>query len=405
MVQFEFDINWPRTAWIGFGVLLACSLIFVIYRFVGTFVFGIFIYYATRRLYRRVRRHVSQPSVASALSLLLLFLPAILLLYYTVGIALKELQNARQQLQATSQADLQPYMDVLNPYLELSNLFSDPVSALASSGSLDVLSASLQASLGYAVVLGTGLLHLFVMFALAFYLLRDSEQFARWGQQLTDTNGVLDHYFEEVDKSLDKVFYGNILNAGITGLLGAIAFSTVDLFAPTGLGVPYPALTGLLAGIASLIPVVGMKLIYVPLTLYLGVLAVLNGDGWWFVALFGGIAFTVVDTIPDIVVRPYVSGGSLHVGSLMFAYILGPLIFGWYGIFLGPMLLVVIVHFARIVAPELIRGTPVKPTAIDPEAMADSSQASEPLDPATTADSGATAPPPSTSEDADETKD
>jgi hypothetical protein len=102
-------------------------------------------------------------------------------------------------------------------------------------------------------------------------------------------------------------------------------------------------------------------------------MAAMNGEGWWFVALFGGVAFVIVDTIPDIVVRPYVSGGSLHVGALMFAYILGPLLFGWYGIFLGPMLLVVVVHFARIVAPELISGTPVKPKAIDPGAVGDTS--------------------------------
>jgi len=50
----------------------------------------------------------------------------------------------------------------------------------------------------------------------------------------------------------------------------------------------------------------------------------------------------------------------------MFAYILGPLLFGWYGIFLGPMLLVLVVHFVRIVLPELLAGTPIEPYSVDP---------------------------------------
>jgi len=48
MVQFELDINWPRTIWIVFGLVLAGAVVFVLHSFVGTFVFGIFLYYATR---------------------------------------------------------------------------------------------------------------------------------------------------------------------------------------------------------------------------------------------------------------------------------------------------------------------------------------------------------------------
>ena len=74
----------------------------------------------------------------------------------------------------------------------------------------------------------------------------------------------------------------------------------------------------------------------------------------------------IVDVIPDIVLRPYVSGRNLHMGMVMFAYIFGPLLFGWYGLFLGPMLLVVMVHFARLVLPELLDGERIQPYAVDP---------------------------------------
>jgi hypothetical protein len=51
---------------------------------------------------------------------------------------------------------------------------------------------------------------------------------------------------------------------------------------------------------------------------------------------------------------------------VMFAYILGPLLFGWYGIFLGPMILVLVMHFARIILPELLTREQVRPAAVDP---------------------------------------
>jgi len=50
----------------------------------------------------------------------------------------------------------------------------------------------------------------------------------------------------------------------------------------------------------------------------------------------------------------------------MFAYILGPLLFGWYGLFLGPVVLVLGVHFARLVLPELLHSERLQPYAVDP---------------------------------------
>jgi len=65
------------------------------------------------------------------------------------------------------------------------------------------------------------------------------------------------------------------------------------------------------------------------------------------------VSFVVVDYVPDQLLRPYVSGRTLHVGAVMLAYTLGPFLFGWYGIFLGPFVLVVLYEFARIVVPWL----------------------------------------------------
>jgi predicted PurR-regulated permease PerM len=379
MARYDVDVDWPRAFWIGFGVILASVVAFVTYSFIGTFVFGVFIYYATRPLYRRVYARLRQRTLSALAALFLLALPVLALLYYTIAIALQEFSRFAED------TDLGPYADVVEPYIDISEVVQNPQGLLSAAGDPGSILDAFGQFLGYIGIVGTALIHGFVMFALAFYLLRDGASLAEWGNGFLDDRGVLERYFREVDRSFHKVFYGNILNAIVTAAIGAITFSLVDFVAPMGLSVPYPALTGLLAGAASLIPILGMKIVYVPMAGYIATQAWFTGEGWWFVALFVGTAFVVVDTIPDLLVRPYVSSGAsisigpfefgqqeetpqagIHTGTLMFAYILGPFLFGWYGIFLAPMILVLVVHFVRIVFPELVDGGEIRPYAVDP---------------------------------------
>ncbi|WP_276271891.1 AI-2E family transporter [Haloarcula litorea] len=387
------DVDWPRAFWVGFGVVLAAVLLFVLYSFVGTFVFGVFLYYATRPLYRRLYRRIRQRTLAALAALALLALPVLVLLYYTIAIALQEFERFSQT------ADLGPYANVVDPYLNVSDVVQNPQALLSDAGGTSIIVDSLSQFLDYLGLVGTGLVHAFVMFAVAFYLLRDGPRLAEWGKGFLDHRGALDHYFREVDRSFHKVFYGNILNAIVTGAIGAITFNLVDFVAPAGIGVPYPALTGLLAGAASLIPIIGMKIVYVPMAGYLAVQTAFGGEQWWFVGLFVGVAFVVVDTIPDLLVRPYVSSGGgfsfgpfgratageparngIHTGTLMFAYIFGPFLFGWYGIFLAPMILVLILHFGRFVLPELVEGAQIRPQAVDPTNLVGEDVGDRPVD-------------------------
>ncbi|MFB6297448.1 MAG: AI-2E family transporter [Salinirussus sp.] len=395
-MSLEFDRT--RVTWWAVGAVLAAVTVFILQSFVGTFVFGLFLYYATRPLYRRLdawvpsavgwlvprrigdrvpwqlSRRLPLRSVAAALSLALFALPVLGLLSYTLAVAL-------QQLRAVSRTvDLGPVMSFVRPYLDVSTVVNDPASVL-NSGGLEAIQATLSSTLRYVGFVGTGLLHLFVMLALAFYLLRDGERLASWTLDLADDD-TFETFARAVDRNFHDVFFGNILNAIMTGIIGAISFSLLSMWAPSAVRLPYPALIGLLAGLASLVPVVGMKIVYLPVAAYLGFEAAVAGDGWWFVGAFAAVSFVVVDTIPDLILRPYVSGQDLHVGAIMFAYIFGPLLFGWYGLFLGPLVLVLLVQFARIVLPELMMGMSVRPEVIDvADAPGEPSERATPDDP------------------------
>jgi len=367
-----FQLSRYRIGWWGLGLALGVALTFVVYTFVGTFVFGVFIYYATRPIYDRIRRVVRPPSLAAAVSLFALALPALALVAYALSIALNQLLDFVEG--GMFDAERWPLVDQ-----DLLDSIADPAALLAFDPEQLTLEEiqSLLSSAGSAVdtvaFLGIGAVHLFVMLALAFYLLRDGSRLSRWAlRRFGDDRGLLEAYGRAVDREFKAIFFGNILNAVLTGTIAVLAYSLLNVYAPPGLAIPAAALVGLLAGVASLIPMVGMKLVYVPITVYLAAVALLTDpSSLWFVAVFVLVSFVVVDTIPDLVLRPYVSGRSLHIGSLMIAYTLGPLLFGWYGIFLAPMLLVLIVHFGRIVLPELLQREPIQPYAVDPGASAD----------------------------------
>ncbi|MFB6194675.1 MAG: AI-2E family transporter [Haloplanus sp.] len=362
-----------RLGWWSLGLVLGAALTYIVYSFIGTFVFGVFIYYATRPIYRRLRRVIRPASLAAAVSLFALALPALLLVAYAMSLALNELLNYVNE--GAFDPAKWPIIDE-----DLLGVVADPATLLANPEQyLTLRSArSLFASLGSAAdtlaFVGVGAVHLFVMLALAFYLLRDGGRLSRWVvSRFGDDRGVLETYGRAVDRDFRGIFFGNLLNAVLTGSIGVLVYSVLNVYAPPGVSIPAAALVGLLAGVASLIPVVGMKLVYVPVALYLAAMSVLTDpDTLWFVAVFVGVSFVVVDIIPDLVLRPYVSGRSLHVGSLMIAYTFGPLLFGWYGIFLAPMLLVLIVHFTRLVLPVLMESERIRPYAVDPGTLAGS---------------------------------
>jgi len=96
----------------------------------------------------------------------------------------------------------------------------------------------------------------------------------------------------------------------------------------------------------------------------------------------------VLDLLPQSFVQPYVSGREINAILLLFAYILGPMLFGWYGFFLMPILFVLMLETTRIVLPELLRAEPIAPdvkvakdTGADPEEVSEETLDSDDTDP------------------------
>ncbi|MCD2199699.1 AI-2E family transporter [Halobacterium sp. KA-4] len=355
------DVDRGRLAWWVVAAVLSGVLAFTVYSFLGTFVLGIFIYYATRPVYRRLGRWIQQPTVRAVVALVTLALPAMLVVAYTTAVGLQEFN----QFVDAQNVDLGRVGTLLDPYLDVSSIVQDPQAFLNQPSVQEALASSASNALEYVGFLGTLFVHLFAVVIVAFYLLRDDHRLGGWFQRrFTDGSGVTEAYARAVDHDLSTVFFGNIVFAFATGVIAAVSYATLDAFSPAGIATPYPVLFGLITGIASLVPVVGIKLVWIPLAGWLGFVAYQSGTGYVFVAVFVAVAAVVVDFVPDLLLRPYVSGRDIHLGLVILSYVFGPLLWGWYGLFLGPLVLVFVVHFARLVLPELLAGEEISPEAL-----------------------------------------
>jgi predicted PurR-regulated permease PerM len=342
---------WPRVGWWAVAAALLALLVFVAASLTGLLVLGVFLSYAARPLADRLRPRLPD-GVAAAASLLVFVVPVFVVVAVLVAVGLQELSGL-------DGGALMPVLDLLGPYVDASAAQNPRqfVASLLRNPSAGNLERALSTSLGVLGVVGGGLLRTSLAFALAFFILRDGDAVADWLRRLLGEGTVGHAFLADVDADLRTVYFGNVLTVVVVMVLATAFYHLFNLVAPAGLGVPLPTTLGIATGFATFVPVVVGKLVYVPVGLFLALQA-LSADGSPFAYLVGYfvVAFVLLDALPMTAVRPYLSGQELHGGAMMFAYVLGTVIFGWYGLFLGPLLLVVLLRFVDDVVPTLVPG-------------------------------------------------
>ena len=180
------------------------------------------------------------------------------------------------------------------------------------------------------LALGGGLLQLALSIFVAFFLFRDA---VAAGGLLTNAVDRIAgergaHLLAVAAKTVRGVVYG-ILG---TALLQAITTGVGLLIA----GVPGAALLALLTFFASVVPIIGTGLVWIPASIWL---FYQGATGWGVFLLIWGIGVANIDNV----VKPWLisQGSNLPFILIFFGVIGGALTFGFIGVFLGPTLLAV----------------------------------------------------------------
>ncbi len=193
-------------------------------------------------------------------------------------------------------------------------------------GWADTASATMVKILrGVAGNLAGVLFQAFVALFTLFYLLRDGQAIRQHTKELLPLEaGMVDRLFFEVQNTVVANMYGVVAVATVQGGLTGLAF--------LGLGLPSPVMWGLVAGMCSMIPLVGPPIVWAPAAIYLAA-----SGHYGKAVILAGIGVGVIG-LADNFLRPYIVSGqvSLHPLLIFFALLGGAQSFGIMGIFIGP---------------------------------------------------------------------
>lgn len=181
----------------------------------------------------------------------------------------------------------------------------------------------------------------FVMFFTLFYFLIDGNRAFHRLMQLsplkTEHETLLASKFISISRATLK---GTLVVGAIQGFLGGLAFWIV--------GVPSPAIWGLLMVLLSIIPLVGSALVWLPV----GIVLLLIGQVWQGVFLLI-VGFGVISLI-DNILRPKLVGKDTQMHPLMvfFATLGGISLFGLPGFIIGPIIISLFMALGEIYSIE-----------------------------------------------------
>jgi predicted PurR-regulated permease PerM len=308
-------------------------------------------------MHRRIRAETRRPTLAAALSTLLVVLFILLPVTFVTVAVVRALTQVAQSFQAPDHSWSVPVPAVVTRGLEWIGRYVDIQIDRASAARfvaerMQTWGATLAASTLMVVGGAVGAITqtLLVIFTL-FYFFRDGE---RIRQAVYETVPLERVQWQDIASRTRDVIgatvYGVLAIAAIQGTLGTFIFWI--------LGLPSPLLWGVVMFFLSMIPMAGAFLVWAPAALYLALTGAFTQAiilVIWGVVVIGGI---------DNVLSPRLVGqrARLHELLIFFAVLGGLQVFGVLGLILGPV--VVAMTLALI---EMVRQSGQPPEATLPK--------------------------------------
>jgi predicted PurR-regulated permease PerM len=347
------EMKREHIALILFIVLIAIAsyLFYAIFRpFLPSIIWGAVlagIFYPLNALLKRKRlRDNLRAAIMCVIAVTVLVVPAVFLTIGLIGEAADSLPKLREAIDK-GQLDflLKPHAygwnqkikDFLGAYVDTSNfdiesLIVDNVQRL-STFLLQEFS-NLIGNFSLAVV----------SFAFAvlsmFFFFRDGDRLAvRLKDLLPMREELKENLTTRLKEVIEASIYGQVLVAGLQGLLGGVIFWAV--------GLPSPIFWGSVMAMLSLIPIVGPYLVYLPA----GVILIISGS--WVRGVIVLILGIIVVSQSDNLLRPMIVSSRTKIPTLLlFFSILGGIkLFGLLGIILGPVVASIILALIEVYRP------------------------------------------------------
>lgn len=306
-------------------------------------------------IHRRLTDRIGHPTLSALLSSALVLVTILIPLLFIAAVAVQEFVQLKTSLDERFKDGFDP--GAFEPLREaaatiLGRLGIDPkdLSQTIARYAGAAARAGVEYSFDFAKgITGAIVSFVFIVFAL-FFMFRDGARIANRIPDLlplerAQSERVLTRFRDAIYASV----YGDLTIAVIQGMLIGGAFAV--------LGIPSPALWGIVAGLASVIPLVGAWVVWIPGCAYLAL------DGQWRAAMLLGLWGAVVVGSVDNFLRPILVGGRLGLSELvMFFAVLGGLqVFGVLGLVFGPVVFAVAASLLDVLTERYAGSTDTGP--------------------------------------------
>lgn len=343
---------------LGILTVIVLGFAFVItqpflYPFAAAIILAVVFYPAHERILGWTGGKSGRASLLSTLALLLIFaLPVCVIIVLVAKEAVAYAQSAEQGRFAVFLATVGDRgLNVLGRWVDVSKY--DIRGAVTSHLQQIGVLGSKALILSNLASLVTGSL---IVVVVVFFLLRDGPGWVQQAEEFIPLPaGQTRKLFRNISDTIVANAYGIISVGTAQGVLTGVALAIV--------GSQSVFLLGMCAAFASVVPVAGAALTWVPASAYF-FFAVASWKGI-FLLVWG---LTVVTTVPNII-RPWVVGGKveLHPLVLLISILGGVQAFGFLGLFLGPVTASVLWVLLAVIREELRHRDKPVPTGSSSE--------------------------------------
>ena len=253
-------------------------------------------------------------------TVLVVLVPIVILVGVAADQAVSVVRGIEIPQGATAESVLEAYIGMDVDVSELSG----PLTGAIETGVRGVLGRSVGILGGLTALIIGAVIFLFTLFA----LLRDGDRLVGWLRSVAPLDSAtMDDLLERTDDLLWAAVIGNVIVAAIQAVLTVLAFAV--------LGFDDLVFWTMATFVLSLLPLIGASIVWIPAVVYL----VLVGSIPSAVGLF--VYGSVVISGSDNFVRPLAMqrGAKLNSGLLVLGIFGGVSLFGFIGLFVGPVLL------------------------------------------------------------------
>jgi len=309
---------------IVFLVGLFLLSLMVVWPIIVSILAGLILAYMLYPLYLIVLKVVREKNISALIIVLLLLFLIFLPIWFLFPVVVKQVFEAYSFMQ---KVDIFSFLKPLLPQASSNDTLA-LLNSFVSNSITSIFSKFSQILLD----LPNLLLQLTVILFVFFFAMRDSNKLKEYAKGISPFSSELEKSLSTQFKEItNSVIYGHIIVGILQGILTGIGLLIF--------GVPNVLLLTLVAVLASVLPIIGAWLVWIPAGIYL-LTSGHTGAGIGLM-LYGAIFISWIDNV----IRPYIVSRrtNLSSGIVLIGMIGGLMVFGVLGLVLGPLILAYVI--------------------------------------------------------------